>query len=353
MEAAQSLTPEEIAEFAAAQETVSIAGTLIAGNKEVRTYDFAKPDKLSKAHLKVARMMFSCLERSWSATLTSVLRTETVVTLNSVEQATIGAYGASLPSPVLLAGLNMDKLPGTSYIDMPAALAISAVDRLTGGNGRIRGEARSLTELETTVVSSVFERLISDLSTAFRPVIDTKFRVSDFFKSLDEVEIPESEVVLIAGFCWTVASKDYNINFVIPGRSIDAVRDLLTPERFMSGNSQAENELKPKAPGFLNSVAVKAVVELGRTRVSMKDIVGMGIGDVIRLERSVNDLLDVSVQGAVKFQARPGLSGTRMAAQIIERIRESERKKMVSEPDTRVEEIVEQFIVEEMPSGGN
>ncbi len=43
----------------------------------------------------------------------------------------------------------------------------------------------------------------------------------------------------------------------------------------------------------------------------------MDVGDVIRLDHTVNDALVVRIQDTPRFQARPGLAGRKMAVQII------------------------------------
>ena len=46
----------------------------------------------------------------------------------------------------------------------------------------------------------------------------------------------------------------------------------------------------------------------------------MEVGDVIRLDSGVNDLIEVKVGGRNMFRAVPGLRGRRLAVRIVERV---------------------------------
>jgi len=322
MEASENLSQEEIAEFARALDASADLSGHGAHTRDVRTYDFAHPDKLSKVHLRVLQSILSGLEKSWSGALSAMLRTEAAVTLSSIEQATFGAYQQSLPSPGVIAGIALGSLPGEALVDLPAALALGMVDRLTGGKGVLIGGPRSLTQVESRIIRRVIDRLAMDLSTAFRPVADLNGGVSDLYESADAVGLIEDEMLLVAGFVWAVASEEHKVNLAIPVNSLDVVRDMLTPERWLAG--RAEQEQAPSPPNLLG-VSVEVTAELGSAYVSIQDIVGIDVGDVIRLDRTVSDPLDVKVQGKVKFCGHAGLIGSRLAVQITDQVQEPEQ----------------------------
>jgi flagellar motor switch protein FliM len=75
----------------------------------------------------------------------------------------------------------------------------------------------------------------------------------------------------------------------------------------------------------------------------MREVMEMGVGDVITLDKLVDDQLDVYVQGKMKFHGRPGLSGNRVAVQITE---------MARDLDDETAGIVIELPGEETMSGG-
>jgi flagellar motor switch protein FliM len=80
---------EEINE---SSEVLQSAGQPPAETKQVRGYDFVHPDKLSKLNLRALEIIFTSLEKSWAAVLSTALRSETLVQLNSMEQAAFSAH---------------------------------------------------------------------------------------------------------------------------------------------------------------------------------------------------------------------------------------------------------------------
>jgi len=330
-----------MAEFSQALQTNAEAGKRETASKEVRQYDFAHPDKLSKAHLRIVQLILSGLERSWSVTLAAILKTEATVTVDSLEQTSFGAYAESLPAPGLFAGLSLGRLPGTGLIALPADLALGIVERWTGGEGKVEGEPRELTHIERRITKRLLDRLATDFGAAWSPAFDLATAVSGFYGSADEIEMNPEEMVLVSGFVWRLASAEHKVSLAIPASSLDPVRDLLTPQRWLRGKASGGNIPAASASQLLEPVMLQSVVELGRTRVSVQDIIGMGIGDVIRLDRTVADSLDVKIGGKVKFYARPGLVGRRLAVQIVEQAQETEQSPAEPENST-----------EEAPSGG-
>lgn len=63
---------------------------------------------------------------------------------------------------------------------------------------------------------------------------------------------------------------------------------------------------------------VELLVELGRTQVKGRDLLELGIGDVLLLNQDVHDPLTVRVEGIPKFKAHAGMSKGNKAFQIAE-----------------------------------
>jgi len=66
----------------------------------------------------------------------------------------------------------------------------------------------------------------------------------------------------------------------------------------------------------LQRTPVPISVTLGSARLSFRDLLQLQPGDVIPLDRGVDDDLPVNVNGRQKFWCRPGLVGKRMAVSV-------------------------------------
>lgn len=69
-------------------------------------------------------------------------------------------------------------------------------------------------------------------------------------------------------------------------------------------------------------VPVKAL--LGKSTITVNDFVNLQVGDIIRLDTSETDEMDVYVGNIKKFKAMPGKNGENYAVRVTSVIREEE-----------------------------
>jgi flagellar motor switch protein FliM len=180
-----NLSQEEITEFAQALNNKSESPRKSTREKQVRSYDFVHPDKLSRVHLKVLRSLFSSLERTWASTLSTTFKTDATVTLTSVEQVTFSAYAESLPERTSIVGIKLGSLPGFGLMNVPSILALAAVDRMTGGIGKAPKDTRDLTQIENQVFKRLIDKLTVDISSAWRSVKELNANTTRFYVSIE------------------------------------------------------------------------------------------------------------------------------------------------------------------------
>lgn len=324
MGATLGLTEQEITEL-----TLALAGNgrdrtaRQSRSKEIRQYDFGSRESLSKTHIKVLQSLFSDVERLWTNTLTRAMGTDVTISLSSLEQARFSAYVESLPTPALVTSFTTGHLTGQSLLDMPVGLAMSMVELIAGGRGGQGVAARRLSRVEQRLVRRVLIPMLSDLASAWKPLVRTQSELGNTFSSPSATDFEPDEMMVIAGFLCSTPSARYRMNVVIPAASLDAIRDLLTPENWLRGKATGLDPIPDAAPilsDLLGGTSIEAAVELGRANVSVQDVVGMEIGDVIRLDRAVSDGLDIRIEGSTKFHGRPGLVGRSLAVQITDAI---------------------------------
>jgi flagellar motor switch protein FliM len=163
-----NLSNEEISELAQAMSKVgSSAGS---ETREVRAYDFVHPEKLSKRNLRALELVYSELTRTWTATLCTALKTAVTVETRPNQQARLGNYADAIHDPRLVFEFSMDSQPKGVYLDLPATLGLALVDRMAGGSGDVKDQARPLTQIERNIMKRLVERLMKDVSAAWEPV---------------------------------------------------------------------------------------------------------------------------------------------------------------------------------------
>ena len=75
---------------------------------------------------------------------------------------------------------------------------------------------------------------------------------------------------------------------------------------------------QPRGFDFLKDVDVRLSVELGRTDMKLKDVLGLGEESVVMLDRLTDELLDVLVNGKIIAKGEIVAQGSRFGLRIVE-----------------------------------
>ena len=76
--------------------------------------------------------------------------------------------------------------------------------------------------------------------------------------------------------------------------------------------------INPRGFDFLKDVDVRLSVELGRTDMALKDVLGLGEESVVLLDRLTDELLDVHVNGKLIAKGEVVAQGNRFGLRIVE-----------------------------------
>lgn len=95
--------------------------------RQVKDYNFARPSKFSKDHLRTLVFIFEHYARLLSTNLPVYLRKNVQVEVMHAEAATYQEFSNSLSNPVLLGVVNFMPLEGNIIIEMASGLGLSLI----------------------------------------------------------------------------------------------------------------------------------------------------------------------------------------------------------------------------------
>ena len=99
------------------------ADDISAGDeRSTKNYDFRRPAKFSKEHLRTLELIFEHYGRLLSTTLPVYLRKAVQVEVLSSETVTFNEFTSSLSNPVVLALINFRPLPGDIILEIKSSL---------------------------------------------------------------------------------------------------------------------------------------------------------------------------------------------------------------------------------------
>ena len=123
-----------------------------SGEKLVKNYDFNRPAKLSKEHLRTLEIIFEHYGRLLSTSLPAYLRKNVQIEVISAEATIYQEFTNSLTNPVLLGIVDFSPLSGNIVIEMAEKLGYTIVDRMLGGLGAPLEKAREFSEIELAII---------------------------------------------------------------------------------------------------------------------------------------------------------------------------------------------------------
>ena len=286
-----------------------------------------KLDKFSKDHLKALQDIHKEFSRQLSLILSTYLRLNTEIDVVSVDQLTYDEFVRSLPNPVTIGVFELNPLPGQILFGISHEITSSIVDRMLGGIGHSETKARDLTDIEEALAKRVFDKIIKTLEKSWKSIFPVRGAVVgiDNNSILSQLASPGEVVALITLEIQLANKYSGLLSLCFPYPVLETVIEQLnTQQIYQTKGKTSSMEDKQKILNKLSNTNVKINVMLGSTDITIGDFIDLKIGDVIRLENSINDKLVIKVNNIPKFLGRPGTKKNKIAINIIDKIKQND-----------------------------
>lgn len=295
-------------------------------SRKIKIYDFRRPDKFSKEQMRTVQNMHETFARLTTTSLSTSLRILANVHVASVDQLTYEEFIRSIPTTTTLGVVSMDPLKGQIILEIDPAVTFTIIDRLFGGAGEGTKITRELTDIEYSVMEGIIVKILGNLREAWTQVIDLRPRLSTIEVNPQFAQIvPPTEMVLLVTLETKIGEVEGMMNLCIPYLTIEPIVSKLSAQYWYStvrrgGTSENLTVLKEK----LSTIEIPVIAEIGRLHVTVRDVLNLRLGDIIRLANvKVEDPMVLNVGNKKKFLCRPGVIGKKMAVQISDRLEDS------------------------------
>jgi len=141
-------------------------------DKPVKNYDFARPSKFSKEHLRTLEIIFEHYGRLLSTNLPVYLRKNIQVEVVNSEAVTYSEFANSLSNPMLLGVINFSPLKGNILLEMATNIGYAMVDRMLGGLGEPLAKAREFSEIELLIIERLLTVCVNLLREPWKNVVE-------------------------------------------------------------------------------------------------------------------------------------------------------------------------------------
>jgi flagellar motor switch protein FliM len=294
--------------------------------KQVKNYDFSRPTKFSKEHLRTLEIIFEHYGRLVSTNLPVYLRKNVQVSVVSSETVTFSEFTNALSNPVILGIINFAPLNGTIIIDLATNLAYAMLDRMLGGTGVPLEKNREFSEIELSIIQKILITLTQLLREPWKNVVEVS-------PVLNRVEtnpqfaqvIAPNDMIAIITLNLKIGDVEGFMNICLPFFTLEDVMDRLnTKYWFASMQENHDENYEDYIESLIRKVDVPIKAVLGRSTISVGDFMNLQVGDCIRLDSKVENDMEIYVGNIKKFTALPGANKDSYAVRITSVIREEE-----------------------------
>jgi flagellar motor switch protein FliM len=285
---------------------------------EPRTYDFRRPTKLSREHVRVLQIAQEGFARQATTILTTFLRAGARLELVGIEQFAYDDYLATLPNPVFITTFTLEPLAGKGLLAYPLDMAMAIVDHMLGGSGRAEQPNRPMTAMESSISTHLLGRLLDEFAASFASITEIQPALNGFEYNPQLAQAASgSDTVMVASFSMAVGAREGEATLVLPFSSFaQALNNAASPQ--LSETALAKRKRAAEAlTARLNLVPVDVSVRFAPLTVSSADLLSLAVGDVLLLRHPPDAPLEVTTNDVTFAYAIASNHRRRLAAAIV------------------------------------
>ncbi len=274
------------------------------GPRDVRPYDFKRPERVSKDQMRALENLHEGFSRSFGAQLSGFLRTIMEVRVANIGQMTFSEFTHSLPNPTCFNLLSCEPLEGNMCLDVSPLIIYPVIDRLLGGsNADLFIPQRPLTAIEMRLVGKIIDRAIRAFAEAWANVIPINFQLKETESNAQLVQIvPPNEVVVVVGFELKMGGRTGTMNLCIPYKVIEPVMDKLSNETWAAyRRNHQDDRLRRQVADHLGAAKLTVSSILAETTIKVSELANLQRGDLILTDKSATAPLVLLIEGKRKY----------------------------------------------------
>jgi flagellar motor switch protein FliM len=319
------LSQEEIDALVKNLSTPDVETSSLEGRK-IKSFDFRfnkRLDKFSTNQLQTLRTLHDNFTRLLNNSLSVYLRTRVEATIVSIEQISYGDFIASIGIPSILSIFSMDPLPGSGIVQVDLNLVFSIIDRLLGGPGWFPQKLRDLTDIERTLMQRFMARMLNSYRESWNYLLTLSLKIEALDSNPQFIPriIPLDQIVAYVSCELKIGDMAGVMNFCLPYLVLQSIGPQLSDFQWspsvVAGRGMTEEDIAQLVRN-VERAEVDVEVELGRTIVSLRDLISLQVGDLVLFDKETTEPLIAMVNDREKFKVFPGTNRDKLAVQVSE-----------------------------------
>ena len=292
------------------QEHIAI-GVPAKTGPAIEPYDFRRPTTLAREHSRVLELAFETFARQWGTQLTAKVRVVSQVTSEQVVMQSYDEYAASLPATTTMVLCDLSGVTAKGVIQFPTSSALSWISYMLGSNHLQSAPDRKFTQVEHALVRELFDDALEDLRYSFGQLLVNEISIDGIqYNSQFAQAAATSDLMIVAKFSIRVGDSSTDATLALPA-------EVLLPQLGQANPTMSTAGARDLVTAQLGSVPVDVSLQLTPAQVKPSAILGLSVGDVLRIPHPQHRPFDVSVDGQPLATAAIGANGARLACVVV------------------------------------
>ena len=210
--------------------------------KKVKVYDFKRALRFSKDQIRSLTRIHENFARLLTTFFSAQLRTYVQISVAPADQIPYEEFIRSIPKMTILNVYEVPPLDGRIIMEVNPNIAYTMMDRVLGGRGISVNKVENLTEIETRIMSNLFEKAFENLQEAWSTIVDiepimTDFEVNPQFLQL----VSPNDTVVVISLNTQIGETSGMINICIPHVVLEPIIPKLSAHYWMQTSQKERN----------------------------------------------------------------------------------------------------------------
>ncbi|MCX7913346.1 MAG: flagellar motor switch protein FliM [Thermodesulfovibrionales bacterium] len=289
----------------------------------IRPYDFTSQERIVRGRMPGLEMSNERFTRFFRNSLSSLLMRHVDIGSHSYDIIKFGEFLRTIPFPSSINIFKINPLKGYSILLIEAPVVFAFVEFFFGSNSArlVKSEGRAFTAIEQRIIKNIVTAALTDFAKAWSGIseIVPELVGSEMNPQLITIVTP-SEIVIKITISLEIEDFSGKIYFCIPYSMIEPVKEKLYSS-IQSDKFELDIRWSEKIKETILNSDIEISVELGRTNLSVEDVLNLQVGSIIILNNSTKEDIFIKVKDKAIFAGLPGYSRGSQAVKVTKILR--------------------------------
>lgn len=287
-------------------------------DRDIKIYDFKHPKLVSKENLRALHNIHEMLSLNLNRVFNDSIGEKIEVVFRQIHEVIYSEFMSSMESPTALFLFNLAEIDDWSLMQMDPTFCLYCVERQGGSREYSSHENRMLTLIEERIMSRLVEKIFKELSHVWEPYLSLTIRNHIYESKPANIRTLSSHIPgIVIRYGIKFQDKSVPLTICYP---YSLLKEKMTQSIYGPDRSGNKGELSVSEKKIFHESLKKAPVDvnviLGESDISMKKLADLEKGYVIKLNQSIEQPLQIKINGKKKMEGYPGVMGGKKAVKI-------------------------------------